>query len=52
MTNNHEIRNMMNNGLDLLPALLWVPAVSPRAVMVTTGLDTLQHVLYNLLSLR
>ena len=41
MTNNHEIRNMMNNGLDLLPALLWVPAVSPRAVIVTTGLDTL-----------
>ena len=51
MTNNHEIRNIMNNGLDLLPALLWVPAVSPRAVMVTTGLDTLQHVLYKTLSL-
>ena len=25
---------------NLLPALLWVPAVSPRAVMLTTGLDT------------
>ena len=34
---------MVNNGGDLLPALLWVPAVSPRAVMVTTGLDTLQQ---------
>ena len=38
---------MANNGRNLLPALLWVPAVSPRAVMVTTGLDTLEHVLYN-----
>ena len=35
---------MVNNGCDLLPALLWVPAVSPRAVIVTTGLDTLEHV--------
>ena len=42
--NDDDDNDYDDDGGDLLPALLWVPAVSPRAVMVTTGLDTLAHV--------